>query len=76
LSTVKSSEPIAELILKYLSIYLERTDMAVMGVITLKLDDTLERKLRARAARVYRLARGSLSRAVEDAVAIWLQSDT
>ena len=47
-----------------------------MGVVTLKLDDTLERKLRERAARVYGLARGSLSRAVEDAVAIWLQSDT
>ena len=47
-----------------------------MGVVTLKLDDTLERKLRERAARVYGLARGSLSRAVDDAVAIWLQSDT
>jgi len=46
-----------------------------MGVVTLKLDDMLERKLRERAARVYGLARGSLSRAVEDALAMWLQSD-
>jgi plasmid stability protein len=61
---------------KYLSIYLQLTHVVVMGVITLKLDDTLERKLRARAARVYGLARGSLSRAVEDAVTIWLQSDS
>jgi hypothetical protein len=61
---------------KYLSICLGLIDVVVVGVITLKLDDTLERKLRARAARVYGLARGSLSRAVEDALAIWLQSDT
>lgn len=46
-----------------------------MGVVTLTLDDTLERKLRERASRVYGLARGSLSRAVEDALAMWLQSD-
>ncbi len=46
-----------------------------MGVITLKLDDALEKKLRERASRLYGLARGSLSRAVEDALAMWLQSD-
>jgi hypothetical protein len=46
-----------------------------MGVVTLKLDDALEKKLRERAARVYGLARGSLSRAVEDALVMWLQSD-
>jgi hypothetical protein len=46
-----------------------------MGVVTLKLDDALERKLRERASRVYGLARGSLSRAVEDALAMWLQSE-
>jgi regulator of protease activity HflC (stomatin/prohibitin superfamily) len=46
-----------------------------MGVVTLKLDDALETKLRERASRVYGLARGSLSRAVEDALAMWLQSD-
>jgi hypothetical protein len=46
-----------------------------MGVITLKLNDVLERKLRERASRIYGLARGSLSRAVEDALTMWLQSD-
>jgi len=46
-----------------------------MGVITLKLDDALEKKLRESASRVYGLARGSLSRAVEDALTMWLQSD-
>jgi hypothetical protein len=45
-----------------------------MGVITLKLNDALEKKLRARASRLYGLARGSLSRAVEDALTMWLQS--
>ncbi len=45
-----------------------------MGVITLKLGDVLERKLRERAAQLYGLARGSLSRAVEDALTVWLQS--
>lgn len=46
-----------------------------MGVVTLKLDDALEKKLRERAFRLYGLARGSLSRAVEDALTMWLQSD-
>jgi len=46
-----------------------------MGVITLKLSDEFERMLREKAARVYGLARGSLSRAVEDALALWLQSE-
>jgi hypothetical protein len=45
-----------------------------LGVITLKLDDTVERRLRERAADVYGLARGSLSRAVEDALTAWLRS--
>lgn len=45
-----------------------------MGVITLKLDDVLERKLRERASHLYGLARGSLSKAVEDALAMWLQA--
>jgi hypothetical protein len=46
-----------------------------LGVITLKLNDVLERKLRERASRLYGLARGSLSKAVEDALAMWLQAD-
>jgi hypothetical protein len=45
-----------------------------MGVVTLKLDDVLEKKLRERASRLYGLARGSLSRAVGDALTMWLQS--
>jgi len=47
-----------------------------LGVITLKLDDVLERKLRERAAHLYGLARGSLSKAVEDALVTWLQAST
>jgi hypothetical protein len=45
-----------------------------LGVITLKLDDVLERKLRDRAAQIHGLTRGSLSRAVEDALTVWLSS--
>jgi len=45
-----------------------------LGVVTLKLDDVLERKLRERASQLYGLARGSLSKAVEDALAMWLQA--
>ncbi len=47
-----------------------------MGVITLKLDDILERKLREKAFQIYGLARGSLSRAVENAISVWLTSAT
>jgi hypothetical protein len=47
-----------------------------LGVITLKLDDTLERRLREKAANLYGLARGSLSRAVEDALTSWLRSSS
>jgi hypothetical protein len=35
----------------------------------------LEKKLRERASRLYGLAHGSLSRAVENALTKWLQSD-
>jgi len=45
-----------------------------LGVITLKLDDTIEKRLRQRAAHLYGLRRGSLSRAVEDALTSWLSS--
>lgn len=47
-----------------------------MGVVTLKLDDVLETKLRERASHLYGLARGSLSKAVEDALAMWLQASS
>jgi hypothetical protein len=43
-----------------------------LGVITLKLDDAIERRLRQRAAHIYGLTRGALSRAVEDALTSWL----
>jgi hypothetical protein len=45
-----------------------------LGVITLKLDDTIERRLRQTAAHLYGLTRGALSRAVEDALTSWLRS--
>ena len=45
-----------------------------MGVVTLKLDDTIERRLRQKAAQLYGLTRGALSRAVEDALTSWLRS--
>jgi hypothetical protein len=45
-----------------------------VGVITLKLDDTIERRLRQRAAQLYGLTRGGLSRSVEDALTSWLRS--
>jgi hypothetical protein len=45
-----------------------------LGVITLKLDDTIEGRLRKRAADLYGATRGALSRAVEDALTTWLSS--
>jgi len=45
-----------------------------LGVITLKLDDTIEGRLRKRAADLYGATRGALSRAVEDALTIWLSA--
>jgi hypothetical protein len=47
---------------------------SILGVITLKLEGTVERRLRERAADLYDLTRGSLSRAVEDALMIWFRS--
>lgn len=44
-------------------------------MVTLKLNDELERKLRERASRVFGLTRGALSRAVEDALVLWLRSE-
>jgi hypothetical protein len=45
-----------------------------MGVITLKLDDVIEGRLRKKAAELYGMTRGTLSRAVEDALVAWLSS--
>ncbi len=44
-----------------------------LGVITLKLDDEIERKLRKRAADVKGAARGTLSESVEEAIMLWLE---
>ncbi|MBI3022511.1 MAG: hypothetical protein HYY68_02140 [Thaumarchaeota archaeon] len=44
-----------------------------MGVITLKLDDEIERKLRKRAAELKGAARGTLSESVEEAIMLWLE---
>jgi len=43
-----------------------------MGVITLKIDDELERKLRVRAGVIHGASRGALSASVEDALRVWL----
>ena len=43
-----------------------------MGVITLKIDDELERKLRAKAGRVHGAGRGTISASVEEALKLWL----
>lgn len=45
-----------------------------MGVITLKIDDELEKRFRRRASEIFGLARGSLSKAFEEAMAVWLES--
>lgn len=45
-----------------------------MGVITLKIDDELETKLRQKAGSIHGAARGSLSSAVEEALNLWLKS--
>jgi len=44
-----------------------------MGVITLKLSDEVERKLRRRAAEVKGARRGALAESVEEAVMVWLE---
>ena len=45
-----------------------------MGVMTLKIDDELERMLRARAGQIHGAKRGSISASVEDAIRVWLVS--
>jgi hypothetical protein len=44
-----------------------------MGVITLKISDEVERKLRMRAAESRGAGRGALSKSVEDAIMVWLE---
>jgi hypothetical protein len=43
-----------------------------MGVITLKIDDELERSLRRRAGEIHGAAKGAISRSVEEALKLWL----
>ncbi len=43
-----------------------------MGVITLKIEDELERKLRARVGQIHGAKRGSISASVEEAIRTWL----
>ncbi len=45
-----------------------------MGVITVKIDDELERMFRARAYELYGLSRGTLSKAFEAALSLWIRS--
>jgi len=44
-----------------------------LGVITLKIDDELERKLRAKAGRLYGANKGTISASVEEALKAWLE---
>lgn len=47
-----------------------------MGVITLKIDDELERELRRRAGKVHGAAKGAISQSVEEALKVWLALPT
>lgn len=44
-----------------------------MGVITVRIDDALEQEFREYAYRVFGAKRGSLSRAIEEAIRLWLE---
>ncbi len=46
-----------------------------MGVVTLKLDDEIERKLRRKAGRTKGASRGAISKSVEEAISYWLNAD-
>lgn len=47
-----------------------------MGVITLKIDDDLEIRLRQKAGKTRGAGRGSLSASVEEALKLWLKTGT
>ena len=47
-----------------------------MGVITLKLDDSIEERLRRKVGREQGAARGTLSAGVEQALKLWLGDET
>ena len=44
-----------------------------MGLITLKVSDSVEQRFRRKVAEVYGLVRGSLSKAAEDAMLRWVE---
>jgi len=47
-----------------------------MGVITLKIDDELERGLRRRAGEIRGAEKGAISQSVEEALKLWLSQPT
>ncbi len=44
-----------------------------MGLITVRIDDALEKELREIAHRIYGYKKGSLSRAVQEAIKYWIE---
>ena len=55
--------------------YLRMSDRGTcMGTLTVRISDEVEEALRRRAAQLYGAARGALSRAVEEAIRMWLSS--
>lgn len=47
-----------------------------MGVITVKVDDEVEERFRKKIAEVHGLARGSLSKAVGEAMRLWIEASS
>lgn len=45
-----------------------------MGVITLKIDDEIERELRQRAGELHGASKGAISKSVEEAITTWLSA--
>lgn len=45
-----------------------------MGRMQIVLDDTVEKKLREKAAQKFGLKKGSISNAVEEAIKVWLKA--
>ena len=60
--------------LKTISIYLHTYIVVVMGTLTVRISDEIEKSLRRRAAQLYGAKKGALSRAIEDAIRSWLSS--
>ncbi len=45
-----------------------------MGVITLKIDDKIEQRLRRKAGETHGAAKGAISKSVEEALTLWLSA--